>query len=273
MASNQANYAPVNDLNLYYEIHGSGRPLVMLHGGLGMVGMFERLLPALAGSRQVIGVELQGHGHTADVDRLFSFEQFGDDVAALIKHLGLGKVDLFGYSLGGGASLQTAIRHPEVVRRLVVLSAPCKRDGWYPEVLQGMNFMTAEAAAMMVGSPPHAAYAAAASRPEDWPLLVGKTGDLLRKDYDWSADVRAMKVPTLLAIGDADSVRPSHAVEMYELLGGGPVILTPDGRMGDFPASQLAILPGTSHFSILDRTDLLVPVVTQFLDTPVLEGK
>jgi pimeloyl-ACP methyl ester carboxylesterase len=272
-ATNKGNYAPVNGLNLYYEIYGTGRPMIMLHGGLGSIGMFNELLPALAKSRQVIGVELQAHGHTADIDRPFSFEQLGDDVAALIMHLGLANADVLGYSLGGGASLQVAIRHPDVVRKLVLLATPCKRDGWYPEVLQGMSFMNAEAAKAMVGSPPHAAYVSAAPRPDDWTALVSKTGDLLKKDYDWSDGVRAMKVPTLVAIGDADSVRPSHAVEMYELLGGGPVILTPDGRMGTFPNSQLAILPGTSHFTILDRTDLLVPIVTQFLDAPTLQNR
>jgi pimeloyl-ACP methyl ester carboxylesterase len=270
--TNKGSYAPVNGLNLYYEIYGTGSPTILLHGGLGSIGMFTELLPALARSRQVIGVELQAHGHTADVDRPFSFEQMGDDVAALIKHLGFEKADVIGYSLGGGASLQTAIRHPEVVRKLVLLSAPCKRDGWYPEVLQGMSFMNAQAASAMVGSPPHAAYVAAAPRPDDWTALVSKTGDLLRKDYDWSRHLAAMKVPTLVVIGDADSVRPSHAVEMYELLGGGPVILTPDGKMGTLPASQLAILPGTTHFTIIERVDLLVPPVTQFLDASMPAG-
>jgi pimeloyl-ACP methyl ester carboxylesterase len=234
--------------------------------------MFAQLLPALAETRQVIGVELQAHGHTADIDRPLSFELMADDFAALIKHLGLDNADMLGYSLGGGVALQTAIRHPVMVRKLMVVSAACKRDGWYPEVLAGMASMNADAAAAMVGSPPHEAYVSVAPRPEDWPVLVSKTGDLLRQDYDWSAGVAAIKAPTLLAVGDADSVRIDHAVEMYGLLGGGPVILTPDGRMGDLPDSQLAVLPGTTHFSILYRADLLLPIATAFLDAPMPTG-
>ena len=266
------SYAPVNGLNLYYEIHGRGQPLVLLHGGLGEVGMFAQLLPALAETRQVIAVELQAHGHTADIDRPMSFELMADDIAALIKHLGLKNADVLGYSLGGGAALQTAIRHPEVVRKLVIVSAPCKRNGWYPEVLAGMAMMTAEAAAGMLGSPPHQAYVSAAPKPEDWPVLVGKTGDLLRQDYDWSAGVAAIKAPTLIVMGDADMVRPAHAVEMYELLGGSPVILKMDGTMGDLPNARLAILPGTTHFDILFRSDLL-PIVSPFLDASLPGGR
>jgi len=267
----KSGYASVNGINLYYEIHGTGQPLILLHGGLGMIGMFDQLLPALAASRQVIGVELQGHGHTADRDRPFSFQQMGDDVAALIEHLGLEKADVAGYSLGGGAAFQTAIRHPQVVRKLVIISAACKRDGWYPEVLEGMASMNAQAAAAMVGSPPHVAYTGAAPNREGWTSLVSKTGDLLRQDYDWSSDVAAIKSPTLIVIGDADSVRPDHALEIYKLRGGGPVILTPDGRMGEQPASQLAVLPGTTHFDIVGRTDLLLPIIPTFLDAAVAE--
>jgi pimeloyl-ACP methyl ester carboxylesterase len=265
----KSGYASVNGINLYYEIHGTGSPMVLLHGGLGMIGMFARLLPALAASRQVIGVELQGHGHTADIDRPFSFELMADDVAALIKHIGLEKADVAGYSLGGGAAFQTAIRHPEVVRKLIIISAACKRNGWYPEVLEGMDAMNARAATAMVGSPPHAAYTSVAPNPEGWTSLVSKTGDLLRQDYDWSAGVAAIKSPTLIVVGDADSVRPDHALEMYKLRGGGPVILTPDGRIGEQPKSQLAILPGTTHFNIVERTDLLLPIIPSFLDAPV----
>jgi pimeloyl-ACP methyl ester carboxylesterase len=258
-------YAPVNGLQLYYEIYGAGRPLVLLHGGLGVTGMFPQLLPALAQTRQVIAIELQAHGHTADTDRPLSFEHMADDVAALIGHLGLGNADLCGYSLGGGVALQTAIRHPEVVRKLVILSAPYQRQGWYPEVLAGMAAMNTEAAAAMVGSPMHDAYAAAAPRPEDWPVLVEKTGQLLRQDYDWSAGVADLQAPTLIVIGDADSVRTQHAVYMFGLLGGGQA----DGAMGGLPRAQLAILPATTHFTILDRLDLLLPIIPPFLDAPL----
>ncbi|HTP11589.1 MAG TPA: alpha/beta hydrolase, partial [Anaerolineae bacterium] len=212
-------YANVNGLELYYEVYGKGQPLILLHGGLGTIGMYEQILPALSEHREVIGVELQAHGHTADIDRPLSFELMADDVAALIKQLGLTNVDVFGYSLGGGVALQTAIRHSAAIRKLAVVSAPCRRQGWYPEVLTGMAAMNAEAAQAMIGSPPYQAYVAAAPRPEDFPALVAKTGQLLRQDYNWSKDVAAIKAPTLLIFGDADSVQPAHIVEMFQLLG------------------------------------------------------
>ncbi len=260
------SYASVNGLNMYYEIHGTGKPLVLLHGGLATIDvLFGQLLPPLAQTRQVIAVELQAHGHTADIERPLSFELMADDITALIKHLGLERADLFGFSLGGGVALQTAIRHPEVVRKLVVVSAPCKRDGWYPEVLAGMASMNAEAAEAMMGSPMHQAYVSVAPKPEDWSALVAKSGQLLRQDYDWSTAVASITAPTLIVVGDADSVRPAHAVELFGLLGGGKV----DGAMGGLPHSQLAMLPGTTHFSILARTDLLLPIITPFLEAPM----
>jgi pimeloyl-ACP methyl ester carboxylesterase len=261
----EGSYASVNGLNMYYEIYGTGKPLVLLHGGLATIDMmFGQLLPPLAQTRQVIAVELQAHGHTADIERPLSFELMADDIAALIKHLGLEHADIFGYSLGGGVALQTAIRHPEVVRKLVVASAPYKRDGWYPEVLAGMASMNAEAAKAMVGTPVHQAYVSVAPKPEDWSALVAKLSQLLRQDYDWSTVVASIKTPTLIVVGDADSVRPAHAVEMFGLLGG-----KADGAMGGLPQSQLAVLPGTTHFSILTRTDLLLPIITPFLDAPM----
>ena len=276
-AATESGYAPVNGLELYYEIHGtasSGRPpLVLLHGGLGTIGFeFDRLLPALAQSRQVIAAELQGHGHTADVDRPLRFEAMAADVAALTAHLGHERVDVFGYSLGGGVALQLAVRHPAAVRKLVVASAPFRRDGWYPEVVAGMSQMNAEAAAAMVGTPFHAAYVSAAPRPEDWPTLVAKLGQLLAQDYDWSTSVATISAPTLIAVGDSDSVRPEHAVEMFRLLGG--------GVPGDFvglPKSQLAVLPGTGHgippTGLPSRADLLIPIVAPFLEAPTPESR
>src|SRR6266487_4974721 len=166
--NHEIGYAPVNGLDLYYEIRGSGQPLVLLPGGFMTVEAMGELVPQLATTRRVIGVELQGHGHTADIERPLSFELMADDIAALIKHLGLEQADLFGFSLGGGVALQTAIRHPEVVRKLVVVSAPCKRDGWYPEVLAGMASMNAAAAEAMMGSPMHQAYVSVAPKLEDW---------------------------------------------------------------------------------------------------------
>jgi pimeloyl-ACP methyl ester carboxylesterase len=266
LAMTEGSYANLNDLNLYYEQHGAGKPLVLVHGGLGAVDQMRPLLPSLAETRQVIAVELQGHGHTADIKRPWSFEQMADDLAALVRHLGLANADLLGYSLGGGAVLQAAFRHPEVVRKLVVVSAPHKSDAWYPEVRAGQKALTAEAAKGMVGSPPHQAYVRVAPKPEAWPTLVVKTGELVSRDYDWSPFVSALKMPTLIVVGDADSIRPSQTVEFYGLLGGGQRDAGWDES--GMPNSRLAILPGTSHYSICS-SPLLPGVVSSFLDAPM----
>jgi pimeloyl-ACP methyl ester carboxylesterase len=258
----------VNGLNLYYETHGPDgtTPLVLLHGGVGSGGMFGEMLAQLAAGRRAIPVDLQGHGRTADIDRPLNFEAMADDVAGLIRHLGLAKADIMGYSLGGGVALQTAIRHPDVVRRLVIISAPAKRDGWYPEVLAGMAGMTAEAAEAMKPSPIYQHYASIAPRPEDWPVLVGKLGELLRQDYDWSQEVAALSAPVLIVVGDADSVRTAHAVEFFELLGGGKRDAGWDGS--GMSRSRLAILPGTTHYSILSSPGLAA-TADRFLEAPM----
>lgn len=269
-APHAGKYAPVNGLNMYYEVHGAGKPLVLLHGGFGVIGMFEQLLPPLAEARQVIGVELQAHGRTADIDRPLSFERMADDVAALIKHLGLPNADILGYSLGGGVTLQTVIRHPELVRKLVVVSAPCKSDGWYAEVLAGMRSINAEVAKTWVGSPMHQAYASVAPNPEDWTTLAAKTGQLLSQEYDWSREVVRIKSPTMIVIGDADSVRTAHAVEFFGLLGGGMRDAGLDGS--GMSSARLAILPATTHYSIL-FSSMLASIVTAFLEAPMPEAK
>lgn len=261
-ATPQTGYAPVNGLELYYEIHGEGDPLILLHGGLATIEMiFPALLPQLSASRQVIAVEFQGHGHTPDIDRPFSYEQFADDVAALIEYLGFERADVMGFSLGGGVALQTAIRHPDAVRKLVIVSAPFASSGWYPEVFAGMGSVNAGAAEFMLETPMYQAYAAVAPKLEDWPTLLQKSGDLLRPEYDWSEQVAALTIPVLIVAGDADSVTPAHAVEFFGLLGGGKA----DGAQGGRPASQLVIVPDVTHFTILYRADILVPAVNNFL--------
>ena len=264
MSENKGNYAEVNDLEIYYEVHGSGDPLILLHGGVGAIEMFGEVLPLLADGRQVIGVDLQAHGRTADIEgRPLSYEQMADDVAALIEHLQFERADVMGYSLGGGVALQTAIRHPGVVRKLVVVSTTFKRDGWYPEVLAGMEQMGPGAAEPMKATPMYQLYSGIAPRPEDWPVLLTKLGELLRRDYDWSEDVTAMEVSTMIVVGDADSVRTAHAVELFELLGGGRA----DGgwdRSGMSDA-RLAILPATTHYEIF-FSPTLASTVTPFLD-------
>lgn len=259
-------YALVNGVNLYYEIYGEGEPLMLLHGGLGTVTMFsEVMLPTLAGARQVIAIEFQGNGHTADIDRPFSYEAFADDVAALITHLGHSQVDILGYSMGGGVAQQTAIRHPALVRKLVIISAPCKSEGWYPETRVGMSSMTAEMAKMWVGSPMEQAYSSIAPNPENWPMLAEKTSQMLKPDYDWSAQVAQLTTPILIMVGDSDGIRLTHAVEMYGLFGGGKS----DSGMSPYPRARLAVLPATTHFSIL-----VGPAATfanEFLDAPMPE--
>src|SRR5438128_1076041 len=194
----QSGYAPVNGLQLYYESYGTGtgEPLVLLHGGFGTTSMFSaitpELTPALTDNRRVIAVELHGHGHTADIDRPLSFEAMADDIAALLQHLNIERADLLGYSLGGGVALRTALRHPELVRKLILISAPCKRQGWYQETLDGMAAVNGEMAKTWVESPMYQAYASVAPSPENWPILADKLSALLRQEYDWSEQVAEM---------------------------------------------------------------------------------
>src|SRR4051794_29350949 len=202
------SYANVNDLSLYYEEHGSGEPLVLLHGGLGAAELWAPVLPALAAGRRVIAVDLQGHGRTADVDRPFRPETMADDVAALIEHLGLERTDVMGYSLGGLVALRTAIQHPERVRRLVLVSVAFRRDGNHSDAIAAMDAMSAEAAEMMKQSPIYEMYARIAPRPEDWTRLIAKTAEVVKVDFDWTDEVGRLEAPAMLVYADADSVRP-----------------------------------------------------------------
>ncbi len=272
-ADQQRGYVSVNGLDMYYEIHGSGEPLILLPGGFMTVEAMGALVPQLAATRRVIGVELQGHGHTADIERPLRFEWMADDIAALIGQLGFARADIFGYSLGGGVALQTAIRHPEVVRKLALASTAFRREGWYPESLAGMAAISVETFA---GSPIEEAYRATSPRPEAWPTVVAKVRQLLNEDYDWAEDVAALKTPTLIVVGDADGLRLAHAVELFGLLGGGKA----DGDLQGLPPAQLAVLPATTHVGwappyhgMMARTQLLLPILTEFLDAPVPESR
>jgi pimeloyl-ACP methyl ester carboxylesterase len=256
----RGSYASVNGLNMYYEIQGAGRPLILLHGGVGASEMFGSVLQKLAENRQVVAVHLQAHGKTADIGRPLRFELMADDIYSLIKHLNIEKADIMGYSLGGGVALQTAIRHPEVVRKLVIVSAAVKRDGWYPEVLEGMAQMGQEAAKVMKQSPLNQLYPDA-----NWTALFTKLGDLLRQDYDWSKDVTAIKSPVMLVFADADAVRTAHVIEFFALLGGGKRDSGMDGS--GRPTAQLAVLPGMTHYDILSFPTLAA-LVAMFLDAP-----
>ncbi|MGO4884979.1 MAG: alpha/beta fold hydrolase [Bryobacteraceae bacterium] len=258
----ETGYAPVNGLSLYYEIHGAGEPLILLHGGLGSTGMFAGILPALTRDRKAIAADLQAHGRTADIDRPFSYEAMADDIAGLVKYLGIAKAGVMGYSLGAAVALRMAIQYPGMVDKLAIVSTTFKRDGWYPEILSGMAQMGAGAAEMMKQTPIYQTYARIAPRPADWPMLLTKAGDLLRKDFDWSNEVAGIAAPTLLVFGDADAIRPAHMVEFFALLGGGLKDAGWDGS--GMSRARLAILPGLTHYNILASSALL-SVVTPFL--------
>ena len=258
----KGNYAEVNGIELYYEVHGEGDPLVLLHGGVGASEMFGANLPGLAKARQVIAVHLQAHGHTADIDRPMTFEAMADDIAALIPHLGFEQADVMGWSLGGSVALQTAIRHPETVRKLVLVSMPFKRDGWYPEVLAGMS-QTSPETADMTQSPLYDLYPNT-----DWRALLTKLPELLRQDYDWSEDVEKIKARTMLVYADADAVRTEHIMEFFGLLGGGKRDAGLDGS--GRPGNWLAIVPGVTHYDI-GSSPALASVVTPVLDAPEQE--
>ena len=267
LTQGKGEYADVNGINLYYEIHGSGRPLILLHGGLGSGEMFGPLLPALAANHQVIAVDLQGHGRTADVDRPLSIETMADDIAALIGHLGLEQPDVVGYSLGGGVAMLTAIRHPEVVGRLVSVSANIRRSAIYPEMLAQQGQVGPEAVEFMKDTPMYQLYQRVAPRPEDFGRLLGKIGEAMAKDFDFTEDVRGLKVPTLIVAADADMAPPSHYVEIFALLDGGQ---RDGGWMGEGRPKgghALAILPGLTHYNIF-ASPLLAAAALTFLDAP-----
>jgi pimeloyl-ACP methyl ester carboxylesterase len=262
-----SNHADLNGISLYYEEHGSGEPLVLLHGGIGAGELLAPIVPALAAGRRVIVVDLPGHGHSTDRDRPLRPELMADDIAALIRHLGLERADVMGYSLGGLVAVRTAIQHPDVVRRLVAVSVALRRDGSHPEAVAAMDAMSVAAAEPMKASPQYEVYARTAPRPEDWPELIRRTSEALKVDYDWTAEARGIAAPTMLVYADADSIRPDHVVEAFALLGGGLRDAGWDGSQR--PVARLAVIPGTTHYDV-SLSPLLVPAVLPFLDAPAL---
>jgi pimeloyl-ACP methyl ester carboxylesterase len=254
------SYAPVNGLEMYYEVHGAGRPLVLLHGGLSAIGTsFGTVLPDLAKNRQVIAVEFQAHGRTADIDRPLTYEHLADDTAALLRHLGVDNADFFGFSVGAGVALQVAIRYPELVGKAVLGSVAVDRDGFHPGVLDGIDQLQPE---HLAGSPFAEEYARTAPNPADWPTLIEKTKRLDREFVGWPHEaVRSVEAPVLIMVGDSDIVRPEHAVEVFRLFGGGVA-----GDVAGLPKSRLAVLPGTTHVGLMVRPDWVVSMVEAFLD-------
>lgn len=255
-------YADIDGLRLYYEVHGppGGAPLVLVHGGFMTIDTLGPILPALAATRRVVAIELEGHGRSVDRDRPLSVRGMARDVGALMDRLGGGPMDLMGFSLGGMVVLGTAALRPERVRRLVAVSAADRRDAFYPQILAQWPGMSPET---LAGSPLEMAYKAVAPRPERWPGFVHKMREAMTSCPGWEAqEIAAITAPVLLALGDADMIRPEAAFDLLRRLGGAPE----DGGMGAMPASQMAMLPGTNHFGILYRTDVLVPLINGFLD-------
>jgi pimeloyl-ACP methyl ester carboxylesterase len=258
-------YANVNGINLYFETHGSGRPLILLHGGLGSGEMFGPVLPLLAERHQVIAVDLQGHGRTADIDRPIDVRLMAGDIAALIDHLRLATPDVAGYSLGGGVALQTAAQYPAKVRRLVLVSANTRPDAIYAEMRAQQGQVNAAAVEFMKETPMYQLYQRVAPRPEDFPRLLTKIGESMSQDYDFTEEVRGLQMPTLVVAGDADMAPPSHYVEVFKLLGGG---LRDGGWMGEGRPKgghALAILPGLTHYNICN-SPLLAAATLAFLE-------
>ena len=258
-------YAEVNGINFYYETRGTGRPLILLHGGLGSGEMFGPILPILAERHQVIAVDLQGHGRTADINRPIDIRLMADDIAALIDHLSLDRPDVVGWSLGGWVALQTAVRHPDKVERLVAASANIRRDAIPAEMLAQQAQVNATAAEYMKDTPMYELYHRVAPRPEDFPRLLDKIGESMAKDFDLTEDVSGLRVPTLIVAADADMAPPSHYVEMFKLLDGG---LRDGGWMGEGRPKgghALAILPGLTHYNLC-RSPLFAAVTLAFID-------
>jgi len=264
MTDAQAGYAALGELQMYYEVHGSGPPLVLLHGAYLSAEAMAPLRDGLLATHQVVVPEMQGHGRTADADRPLSYEQMADDAAALILELGMAPADVVGYSMGAGIGLQLAIRHPEAVRRLVVISGSYRHDGMQPEGLAMFPTITPE---MFAGSPREAEYQRLSPHPERFPELVGKLATLHATPFAWDDDdVRGYPAPTLIVVGDSDLVTVEHAAVLYRLRGGGGF-----GDLSGLPAAQLAVLPGTTHLippgaGVLDRGEWLLPMIRSFLD-------
>jgi pimeloyl-ACP methyl ester carboxylesterase len=253
-------FADVNGLKMYYEVYGQGKPIVLLHGSYMSIPLnWSGIIPRLAKDRKVIVTEMQGHGRTRDASREFSYEGMADDVSGLLKHLKIDSADILGYSMGGGVALQVAVRHPEQVRRLVVLSGTYAHDGWWPDVEKSFSTITSD---IFKDTPIQKQYDSLGNDPSHFPEFVRKVISIDLKPYDWSKDVKKIQAPIFMAIGDADGVRYEHALELFRAKGGGKM-----GDMHGLPKSRLAIIPGTTHVGMMQRTDWLIPMITDFLDS------
>jgi pimeloyl-ACP methyl ester carboxylesterase len=262
-AKSDNGYVAANGVNYYYEIHGKGEPLLLLHGGLGSIEMFEPDLNALAQNRTVIAVELHGHGRTALGERPIRYTDMGDDMAVILKQLEYDQVDVMGYSMGGAVAFRLAVQHPERVRRLVLVSTGYAQDGFHPELLPMQAAVGAAMAEQMKESPMYKGYVAMAPHPEDFPNLLDRMGELMRTPYDWSEDVKKLKMPVMLIYGDSDMFRLEHVVQFYHLLGGG---LRDAGWQREYMSqNRLAILPDLTHYEMA-MSPKLVETALPFLN-------
>jgi len=258
-------YVLANGVNMYYEITGTGEPILLLHGGLMSTGSLSPILPALTANRQVIAVDLYGHGRTALTGRPIAHADMANDVAALLKKLGYDSVDVIGYSMGGGVGLRLAIQHPAAVRKLVLVSVTFARDGFYPDILRMQEQMNAGTAEMMKQTPLYQSYAAIAPKPDDFSKLIEAIGNMMRKPYDWSEEIKKLTLPVMLVYGDADMIRPEHMVQFYQLLGGGQK--DAGWNREQMPINRLAIIPDKTHYEMGIAPEMVQAVL------PFLDGK
>jgi pimeloyl-ACP methyl ester carboxylesterase len=261
MKPTKAEYADLNGIRIYYEIHGQGEPVVLIHGGLTTIGEMETWVEQLAMTRQVIAVEMQGHGHTPDTDRPLSFSTLGDDIAALLDYLEVPRADVIGHSFGGAVAMRTAIQSPDKVRRLVVISSPHARSAWYPEAQEGMSQVSASLAGPLMQTP-----TGKLSRqwpdPQRFPQFLDKLGKLMGEDYDWSESIAALPMPVLLVFADNDSVPQQNIAKFFALLGGG--LKEPGWVNTQLSKSRLAVVPGYSHYNFIGSPEV-PPIVARFL--------
>lgn len=260
-----SGYADANGIKIYHEIYGQGEPLVLIHGGLTTISEMQGWVEPLAKTRRVIAVEMQGHGRTPDTDRPMSFATMGDDVVALLDHLRIPKADVVGHSFGGASAIRAAIQHPDKVRRLVVISSPYARSGWYPEAQRGMSQVGAAMAENMVQTPT-GKFSKQWPEPQRFRQFLDKFGRMMSEDYDWSADIAKLPMPVLLVFADNDSISQKHIAEFFAMLGGG--IKEPGWLNTQLSTSRLAVVPSYSHYNLITSPE--VPrIIAKYLADPL----
>ncbi|NNC29873.1 alpha/beta fold hydrolase [Longimicrobium terrae] len=259
----RSGHIQANGVSYYYQVYGQGEPVLLLHGGLGQIEMFGPVLRMLARGRQVIGVDLHGHGRTRLGSRPINLVDQGDDMATIVRELGFAQVDVMGYSMGAGVAFQFGARHPEMVRRLVLVSGSYAQDGFYPEMLPQQAMVSGAMAEQMKDTPMYQSYRAVAPDPAEFPLLLDRMGDYIRAPFDWSADVPKLTMPVMLVYGDGDMFRPEHVIRFYQMLGGG----LKDAGWGreTMSRNRLAILPDLTHYEIFSAP-VLATTVLPFLN-------